>query len=272
MKQVLITGAAGGLGGAAASYFAEKGVKVYALDINQDALDRINNPNIIPVYCNITDKVSVESAVREVMKATDRLDAVINMAGVLYMGSAVETDEALMDRILKINMLGMYTVNKYFFPFVKVGGGRIINVGSELGWLSAQPFNSLYCASKYAVEAYSDSLRREMLFQGIKVIKVNPGSFKTDIHGAAEKGYRKMLDNTVYYKDVIRKMEPLMIGELKHAKDPVILAKAIYKAFAAKRPKLCYKVNTSKKLKLLNLLPDGMQDFIYKFVFTKILK
>lgn len=271
MKSVVITGAAGGLGGAVAKFMADQGIRVYAIDINQEALDKIDNPNIVAIRCNITDTDSVKGAVNRVQKDTDSVDGVINFAGVLYMGSLVETDEALMDRILKINLYGMFLINKYFFPLIKAGKGRIINISSEIGWLSPQPFNGFYGASKYAVEAYNDSLRREMLFQGIKVIKINPGSFKTEMHNAAEKNFEAMLNNTTYYKEIIKKMEPLMLGELKHAKDPLILSKVVYKAFIAKKPKIQYKVNTSLKLRLMSVMPERLQDFIYKFVFTKIL-
>lgn len=272
MKHVLITGGAGGLGGAVAQFMADKGIKVFAADINKDALKAINNSNIIPININITDSDSIKNAVSKVSEFTDKLDAVINFAGILYMGSVIENDEKLMERILRINLLGMYMVNKYFFPLIKAGKGRIINISSEIGWLSAQPFNAFYGTSKHAVEAYNDSLRRELLFMNIPVIKINPGSFKTEMHGVAEKNFRKMLDNTVYYKDVIRKMEPLMIGELKHAKAPSILAKTVYKAFIARVPKLSYKVNTSRKLRLLSMLPERMQDYIYKITFTKVLR
>ena len=272
MENVVITGGAGGLGGSVSHYMADKGIKVFALDINKQALDNIVHPNIIPVQVNITDSESVKQAVKQVLLQTQTLDAVINFAGILYMGSVVETDEALMERILNINLLGMYKINKYFFPLIKQGKGRIINISSEIGWMSAQPFNAFYGTSKHAVEAYNDSLRREMLFQDIKVIKINPGSFKTEMHGAAEKSYKQMYENTVYYKDVIRKMEPLMMGEMKHAKDPKILAQAVYKAFIAKRPKLAYKVNSSLKLSIMSFLPERLQDIIYKVAFTKILK
>jgi NAD(P)-dependent dehydrogenase (short-subunit alcohol dehydrogenase family) len=272
MQYVVITGGAGGLGGAVAKFMADKGIKVFALDVKQEALDKINNPNIIPVLVNITDPESVKAAVAKVMETTDKLDAVINFAGILYMGSTIETDEALMERILKINVLGMYIINKYFVELVINGKGRIINISSEIGWMSSQPFNSFYATSKHAVEAYSDSLRRELLFLGIPVIKINPGSFKTEMHGAAEQNFKRMLDSTTHFKDVVRRMESLMIGELKHAKSPDILAKAVYKAFIAKRPKIRYKVNNSKKLILLNLFSEKAQDFIYKIAFTKIFK
>ena len=272
MDYVVITGAAGGLGASVARYMANKGLKVFALDINEEALNKIDNPNIIPVKVNITDTESVKRAVSEVEKITDKVSAVINFAGVLYMGSLVELNETFMERILNINLLGMYKINKYFFPLLKNAKGRIINISSEIGWMSSQPFNGFYGASKYAVEAYNDSLRREMLFQDIKVIKINPGSFKTEMHGAAEKSFNNMYENTVYYKDIMKKMEPLMLGELKHAKDPDILAEKVYKAYLSKKPKLAYKVNTSKKLAIMSCLPEKMQDFIYKSAFTKILK
>lgn len=269
MSNVLITGGAGGLGGAVARFMADKGIRVFALDINQEALSAINNPNIIPVTVNIIDSKSVKEAVIEVSKMTTSLDAVINFAGIFSMGSLIESDEGLLDRIMKINLLGMYNINKYFFPLVKEGKGRIINISSEIGWLSAQPFNGFYGASKYAVEAYNDSLRRELLFQGIKVIKINPGSFKTEMHSSAEKNFANMLSNTIYYKDVLLKMKSMMLGELEHSKNPDILAKAVYKAYIAKRPKIQYKVNTSFKLRVMSMLPHRLQDCIYRMVFRK---
>ncbi len=268
MSYVFITGGAGGLGGAVAKYMADRDIKVFAADINQEALDKIDHPNIIPIQVNITDAESVKLAVSKVSETTDKLDGVINFAGILYMGSMIESDEVLMERILKINLLGMYTINKYFFPLIKAAKGRIINISSEIGWMSAQPFNGFYGTSKHAVESYSDSLRRELIFQDIKVVKINPGSFKTEMHGAATDNFNRMLAGTTLYKEVMEKMESLMLGELEHAKDPTILAKAVFKAFMAKRPKLAYKVNSSFKLRLINLLPEKMQDRIYKAVFT----
>lgn len=177
-----------------------------------------------------------------------------------------------MERLLKVNLLGMYTVNKYFFPLIHASKGRIINISSEIGLFSPQPFNGFYGASKYAVEAYSDSLRREMLFLGIKVIKINPGSFKTQMHAAAEESYNKMLERTSLHKEVIARMRPLMQNELKHAKAPEVLARTVYKALLAKKPRLAYKVNLSKALFLLSAMPERVQDFLYRFVFTKLLK
>lgn len=242
------------------------------MDINQEALNKINHANIIPIQANITDGESVKNAVAEVLKTTDKLDGVINFAGILYMGSVVEGDESMMERILKINLLGMYIINKYFFPLILAGKGRIINISSEIGWMSAQPFNAFYGTSKHAVEAYTDSLRRELMFLDIPVVKINPGSFKTEMHGAAEKNFANMLNNTTHYAEIMRKMEPLMLGELKHANDPRYLVDAVYKAFTAKKPKIRYKVKSSKKLVMMNLFSEKMQDKIYKVAFTKILK
>lgn len=267
MKNVFITGGAGGLGGSVAKFFADKGIRVFAGDINQDALDKISHKNIIPININITDKESTQKAVEEVLKVTDKLDAVINFAGILYMGSLIEFDESFMERILKINLLGMYIVNKYFYPLIKKGNGRIINISSECGWLSAQPFNGFYATSKHAVEAYSDSLRRELLFEKIPVIKINPGSFKTEMHNQATKNFNNFYEKTNLYKKVLKKMEPMMLNELKHANDPKYLRDAVYKAFIAKRPKIAYKVKTSPKLRLFNLMPEKFQDIIYKKMF-----
>ncbi len=269
--RVAITGGAGGLGKATALFLADKGMTVYALDINAEQLASFEHKRVIPKQVNILDVDSVKAVASEI-EQEGRLDAVINFAGIMAMGSLVEESETVMQRLLEINLVGMYTINKYFFPLINASKGRIVNISSEIGWLSPQPFNGFYAASKYAVEAYTDSLRREMLFLGIKVIKINPGSFKTNMHTDAESSYNKMLERTTLYKDIIAKMRPLMQNELKHAKDPTILARKIHKALVARKPKLAYKVNTSKTLATLSFLPERLQDFLYKFVFTKLLR
>ena len=265
MKYALFTGAGGGLGGAGARALAAAGWTVFAADINEAALAEIGREaNIIPVKLDVTSGESIAAAVAQVQKTTDRLDAVINFAGIHTMGSLVEGEIAgTLERMIDINVMGMVRVNRAFFGMVKAGGGRIINCSSECGYMKSQPFNGPYTVTKYAVEAYNDSLRRELLCQDVPVVKIQPGSFKTNMHSDAAAGFDKLYNSTQYYQKALGKMKPMMEMEFKMASDPKYLVQALLKAAQAKRPRINYRVKNSKLLGLVELVPDKLLDAIY---------
>jgi len=265
MRYALLTGAGGGLGGAGARALAADGWTVFAADINNAALNEMAQaPGIVPLFLDVTSQESIDAAVESVKRVTDKLDAVINFVGVHTMGSLIEGDIAVtMERMLDINVLGMVRVNRSFFEMLRPGG-RIINCSSECGRLKAQPFNGPYTMTKYAVEAYNDSLRRELLRLGIKVIKIQPGSFKTGLHSDAQAGFNALLGSTRYYKNALRKMQPLMARELKRASDPVRLTSVLLRAAEHKRPKINYRIKNSKLLGLMEFIPNTLLDVIYK--------
>ena len=266
MKYALFTGAGGGLGGAGAKALASAGWTVFAADINKAALDEIGTtPNIIPIVMDVTSQESIDAAVETVKRTTDKLDAVINFSGIHTMGSMIEGDIVpTMERMIDVNVMGMVRVNRAFFEMVKAGGGRIINCSSECGYMKAQPFNGPYTVTKYAVEAYTDSLRRELLCQGVRVIKIQPGSFKTNLIADAGAGFDQLYHNTRYYKNALTKMQPLMTREFKRANDPVHLVRVLLKAATKKKPKINYRIKNSKLLGLMELIPNGLLDAIYK--------
>ncbi|MCL2672354.1 MAG: SDR family NAD(P)-dependent oxidoreductase [Clostridiales bacterium] len=270
MKYALFTGAGGGLGGAGARALAAAGWTVFAADMNKTALEEMaNTPRVIPLLLDVTSQDSIAAAVETVQRTTDRLDAIINFAGIHTMGSLVEGGIVQsMEKIIDINLMGMIRVNRAFFELLKAGNGRIINCSSECGYMKAQPFNGPYTISKYAVEAYTDSLRRELLCQNIKVIKLQPGSFKTSLHDSAQSAFDTLYNSTQYYKNALRKMQPLMQRELKKAKPPAYLIKTLLEAIQNKRPKQSYRIKTSKLLGLLECIPDAWLDAAYR-IFLK---
>ncbi len=263
MKKILITGGAGGLGLATAKLFVEQGWTVYAADYNKKALDAINDKNIIPIHVDISQEESVAQAFAEVSKTTDSLDGIVNFAGIMVMGSVIECDVEMMRRILDINVLGMYRVNKAFLSMIQKGKGRIVNVSSEYGTLGAGPFNGFYTTSKHAVEMYSDALRRELLFLGIPVIKIRPGAFSTNMVAGTTDVFNKTVEDSKLFKEVLVQMQVLMEKNTGAAKDPAILAKVVLKAMTDKKPKLHYSANRSKPQQFLSSLPEKWQDAIY---------
>lgn len=267
MKYALVTGATGGLGGASAREMAKEGWQVFACGTNDKALEELGKvENMIPLKLDITDQENIDKAVEEVKKVTSRLDAIINFSGIQKMASLIEGEVSLIEKMIDINVMGMIRVNKAFAPFLADGQGRIINCSSECGWMTPQPFNGPYTLTKYAVEAYNDSLRRELMFRDIKVIKIQPGSFKTKMNDGANAAFDKMyasISNPTSLK-VLDKMKPMMSIELKMANDPKHLVKALMKAVNSKHPKQKYRVRNSPLLGIVEVLPPQVVDAVYK--------
>jgi len=264
-KTALVTGAAGGIGSAVVRALTGIGWRVFAADINPCNFG--NDGNVIPLLMDVTDIDSVITAYNLVRGYTARLDAAINISGIGCLGSLIEDGaETDVRRVVSVNLFGTVNVNRVFFPLVLAAKGRVINFSSECGYMTAQPFNGAYTISKYAVEAYNDSLRRELMFCGVRVIKIQPGAFKTSLVDNTFPAYDAFLARTALSEKVLLKMKPLMKYELSHARDPEILAKTVLRAVTSKRPSVRYRVKNSLPLRLLDILPDRCIDFAYRVI------
>ena len=210
---------------------------------------------------------SAEAALKTVMESTDSLDGIVNFAGIMQMGSVAENPVESMRRIMDINLLGMYRINRAFLELIRKGQGRIVNISSEYGTLNAVPFNGFYTTSKHAVETYSDALRRELMFLGVPVIKVRPGAFQTNMQGNTASTFDKTVKDSTMFPEVLAKMHTMMEKKIGIAKDPVFLAKKVYKALTSKKPRLVYSANLNKQQKFMSCLPARLQDMIYYSLF-----
>ena len=267
MRYALVTGATGGLGGEVATALANEGWYVFAAGRNEKALATIEETTKAhPLKMDIIDQESIDAALEEVKKVTDHLDALINFSGVQRMASLIEGDIETVEKVLDVNLIGMMRVNKTFFPLVDAVKGRIINCSSECGWMTPQPFNGPYTLSKYAVEAYNDSLRRELMFLDIPVIKIQPGSFKTAMHGSTLKSFDDLINSTKNYHDVLQTMKVMMQLELKMANDPKYLVNAVLDAVNSRHPRTRYRVKNSKILGVVEILIPPVLDGVYKSV------
>ena len=265
MKYAFISGASSGLAQAAIKKLTENGFIVFCADIVY-AENKVEN-NLHYIKMDITKDEDIASAFEYVKNITDKIDVVSNFAGIVTLGSLVELPINTLDRIMAINLLGTYKINATFFPLVKNANGRIINISSEYGKICGIPFHGYYGISKHGVETYNDSLRRELLSSGVKVVCIRPGAFKTKMQAGVTNQFDEMVKNTKMYKAPLTKMQKMMIDELKKAKSAELFAKTYLKAVLSKRPKKYYKINNSFKMKVLSALPSGLQDFIfYKFL------
>jgi len=264
-KYILITGASGGLGSATIAELTKNHWHVFAADVNSSIIEKYkDNIGVTPVLLDVTNQNSVDNAFDLIKKQTSVIDAVINLAGILVVGSVVEIPIETIQKIIDINLLSAFRINQKFLPLLQKRKGRIINISSETGWQTAAPFNGAYALSKYALEAYSDALRRELAFLGIKVIKIQPGPFKTEMTRRVEEKFSKAEKESALFKRNLIKGQTYLPGVYKNAHDPVILAKTINRALNSKNPKTAYSLKPDRMRSFLEILPVKWADYLIK--------
>ena len=183
-KVILVTGASSGLGLATATALAAQGHKVYGSGRN---LDKMAAVSFTPIELDVTDDVSVNTAISTIINAEGKIDVLINNAGNGITGPLYAMPVDMAKKQFEVNFFGVVRVSSAVLPgMIEKGKGLVINIGSLAG-LFGLPYQGLYSASKFAIEGYSESLRMELQNTGIKVVVVNPGDFKTDFTGNREK-------------------------------------------------------------------------------------
>ncbi|WP_418002811.1 SDR family NAD(P)-dependent oxidoreductase [Mycobacterium sp. PDNC021] len=256
-RSVLITGAGGGLGGSTASMFAARGWTVFGADLVPPPA----SADLVPIAMDVTDLDSIDQAVHLIEKhCPDGLDAVVNFAGVLDIAPLVEIPDERMCRILDINVLGTYRVNKAAFPLVQRRRGRIINISSETGWQRGVPLGGPYAMTKHAIEAYSDALRRELMFVGVRVVVIQPGPFQTTLTQGITDAFARAVIPGSPFAPLVRKAAAVGAQAHRRAHDPELLARVVWKAATSKHPDIRYSVRPDLQRSLLHLLPTALAD------------
>jgi NAD(P)-dependent dehydrogenase (short-subunit alcohol dehydrogenase family) len=176
---VLVTGAAGGIGGAVARRFSEGGWKVAALDLRQSECDGL------VIEADLREVAQCRAAVARTVDWAGRLDAVVNAAGVWTEGPSEHTEEADFDRVLDVNLKGLYFLTSAAIPHLAERGGTVVNLSSDAG-VQGNAGAAVYCASKGAVSILTKALALELAPRGIRVNAVCPGDVDSPmLHGQA---------------------------------------------------------------------------------------
>lgn len=257
-RTVVVTGAAGGLGRATTEHLVSQGWDVVAADLPGPALDALRDrAGITPVEVDVTDPTSVEALAAA---APDRVHGVVTFAGVLAVGSVAEIPDADMRRIVDVNLLGTYRVVRTLFDRVVAARGRVVLISSETGWQTAAPFNGPYALTKHAVEAYGDSLRREAALVGVKVVKVQPGPFRTEMVGSIERQFERAASTSRHFAPLLRRMGPMAAREAGKAHDPAELAAVVHEALTTRHPKRAYSVHPDPMRSRMEWLPTAVTD------------
>ena len=254
MKDVLITGAYGGMGFATAKRLSQLGFRVFALD------RKVMEPQagVIPIEADITNEASVSAAMEIVRGYTDSLFAVVHFAGIYMLDSLVEMSSKDFRRIFDVNLYGAYLVNKAALPFLK-RGSRILITTSELAPLAPLPFTGIYAVTKGALDKYAYSLRMELQLLGISVSVLRAGAVETGMLGASTAALDRFCEKTALYTCNAERFQRIVNRVEARCVPPEKIAGKAVRILSKRTPAFAYSINRNPLLLLLNVLPKRMQ-------------
>ena len=251
----LVTGASSGIGEATAKRLAAAGYTVYGTSRRAQSGQR----SFAMLPLDVTRDDSVEAAVTELIRREGRIDLLVNNAGFgVAPAGAEENSIEQAKAIFETNFFGLIRMTRAVVPHMRrQGSGRIINIGSVLGFLP-MPYGALYAATKHAVEGYSESLDHELRTRGIRVSVIEPAYTKTQFD-ANFLGPDSKLDE---YRDVRAHLDTVLRDVMANADEPAVVANVVLKAATAEHPKLRYTAGRlARRLQLLRrFAPADMVD------------
>ncbi|MGH9531597.1 MAG: SDR family oxidoreductase [Terriglobales bacterium] len=256
-QTILITGASTGIGKATAELFFERGWNVVST-MRTPKSDRTDARWQV-ARLDVTDPASIDAAIKDAVQRFGRIDAFVNNAGYGLSGTFESMDEARLRKQFETNVFGLMRCVKAILPqFRAQGGGILINIAS-VGGRTTFPFYSVYHATKWAVDGFSESLQFELKPLNIKVKIVEPGAIKTDFY---ERSADFVHDRALTaYNGIVDKAVPRMNKAGAKGAPPSIVAETIWKAATDGSWRLRYVSGMDAK-SLLTLrryfLTDGM--------------
>ena len=255
-KTALVTGASSGIGAATAERLATAGYKVYGTS-RRGAQAGQRSYEMLPL--DVTSDESVEAAVAEVMRIDGRIDLLVNNAGFSTAPAAAEESSIELARsICDTNFFGIVRMTRAVVPHMRhQGGGRIINIGSVLGFLP-MPYGALYAATKHAIEGYSESLDHELRTRGIRVSVIEPAYTKTKFDAHFLEADSKLDEYREVRAAVSKRIKQVMAA----ADQPGVVADVVLQAATALHPKLRYAAGgrASRLRWLRRFAPAGVMD------------
>lgn len=235
-----ITGANKGLGAAIAKEALNKGYKVVASARNPEGMEETlgNSPNLLTVKLDITNDEQVKSSVNAALKRFGRIDVLVNNAGYGLLGYFEEISEKLIRQHMETNVLGTMKITRAVLPFMRKQGSGWIIVFSSTSGIRAVEGNSVYSASKFALEGWTEAMSIDLKPFGIQCMIVEPGAFRTDFFN--EKTSLAVADIEIDdYKQRRGKLHDNAVSwHQKQPGDPVKLAKVLIKTLNSSNPPL----------------------------------
>ncbi len=270
-QSVVITGASTGIGEACALRMDGLGWRVFAgvrKEADGEALKARASERLTPIILDVTEQPTIDAAAEAVSAAVGEsgLAGLVNNAGVGVGGPLefISIDE--LRRQLEVNVIGQIAVTQAFMPLIRKATGRIVNMGS-IGGRMATPFLGPYNASKFAMEALTDSLRQELQPWGIHVSIVEPGSIATPIWDKSKASVDELKSTLpeeamMLYGETVEAIGKALVEFEAAGIPPDNVAKFVEHALTAKTPKTRYVVGRDAQLQrmLVKWAPDRVRD------------
>jgi 11-cis-retinol dehydrogenase len=275
-KYVLISGCDTGFGNGLAIELDKQGFHVFAGVYNAASKDLVakqlsSRATVFPL--DITQQQDIELAYKLVKEKTNVLHALVNNAGIIISGYIDWVSVDSMRKLMEVNFFGHVAMTKTCLPLlVAKRDSRVVNVCSIAGFISG-PANSAYSTSKYALESFSDCLRREMAVWGLRVSIIEPGIMRTPIiekHGHSLHGSGTALPADVrerwgdaYFEKQIEKTKSNIL--LKYAENPIKVVRALQHAVMSSAPRIRYRPGWQSSLIFfpLSVIPAWLSDIFF---------
>jgi NAD(P)-dependent dehydrogenase (short-subunit alcohol dehydrogenase family) len=270
---VVITGTSTGIGRACARRLVESKFRVFAgvrKQADADSITAEGSDLLSPVILDVTDENSIAAAAEIVEKSVGDigLAGLVNNAGIAVSSPLEFVPVELFRKQIEVNVIGAIAVTRAFMPLLRSGHGRIVNMGSISG-LHASPYLGPYCASKFALEAITDSLRQELKPWGMHVSIVEPGIIDTPIWDKSHARGRKLAeqfspDAHELYNTSMERMAAMARELEKRASDPDEVACVVEQALTSSTPKTRYIVGANSRFSafMSRWLPDRWHDWL----------
>ena len=258
-KTVFISGAAGGLGKVLVKEYAEAGFQVFAADIETSGLSIFSGlANVVRINLDVTDLDQVKSLASDLQTDKRGLDILICLAGIYNTYPVTEADPCLLEKIMAVNFLGTASLVQCFLKPLIRNKGRVIVVSSES--YKVQALFQPYMISKAGLEAYCRVARQELALKGVKLVVIRPGAIRTPLLKWMESP-GEAVKYPVFSQELKRSWSQSvkMVGNIS---EPDEVARKIFNASIASKPKRIYRVNNNALLILISLLPPWILDRI----------
>lgn len=271
-KSVLITGAGMGLGLETALYLAQRGFTVYASVPEAAHRDLVmtraakQGVTLHVPWLDVTDEASIRETVGTILAETGHVYGVVHNAGISLRGYFEDCEEEEIRRVMEVNFFGTLAVTRAVLPSMRQAGqGRLIFI-SSIGGRIASMARTAYCASKFAIEGFAESLMQEVAPLGLHVSIIEPAIIRTERWTVHRGIARRALDPDSPYREWFQRQEELADVLVRTSPTkPMHVARAVYRALTARRPRLRYMVGWRAKSVLLlrRLLPGELFERFY---------
>mgnify|MGYP000022013883 CR=1 FL=1 len=267
-KTILVTGASSGIGEATVRLFSRKKWNVLAtMRSPEKAGDLATLPGVSILRLDVTDLDSIRSAVDEGLAQHGAIDAVVNNAGYGMVGPFEATTPEKVQKQFETNVFGLMNVTREVLPSMREKrSGTIINMSSVGGRITF-PLYSVYHATKFAVEGFSESLQYELRQFNIKVKLIEPGPIKTPFYDRSQDLVSK--EGLKAYDTFVARALPHMQKEGHNAPGPTGVAYTVWEAAMDNTYRMRYPINAEAMLSLRKLLPDRA---VFKLVRSVLLR